>query len=122
MAVELVEGFQDPDTKSKGLPWIQKDPSAQKDYQRDWSAWLDDAETITAATWVVHNDSWTVLAGSAGEVTVGTGGQAPSFDDTTATVWLLGGTPGTNYLITCRVTTSAGRVDDRSFQVRCIQR
>ena len=35
--VDLVRGFQDPDSASKGLSWIQKDPSDKKDYQRDWS-------------------------------------------------------------------------------------
>jgi hypothetical protein len=34
---------------------------------------------------------------------------------TAATVWLSGGTAGTDYTVTNRITTSAGRQVDRSF-------
>lgn len=41
---------------------------------------------------------------------------------TTATVWLSSGTAGVKYLVTCRMTSSAGRIIDDSFQVRVLQR
>jgi hypothetical protein len=129
-AITLVRGFQDPDDDSKGLSWIQKDPSDKKDYQRTWTDFLGVGETISSVTWVIHDKAWAVLstwAGSswtappAGALT-GSASPAPSNTTTAATVWLEGGTASTNYLVTCRVTSSAGRVADESFQVRVLQR
>lgn len=84
-----------------------KDGSAVLDYVVDWSAWLDDAETLTAAT-----------------VTAATGitVDSSSHDDTTVTFWLSGGTDGQDYTVTCHVTTSAGRQDDRTVRIRVRQR
>ncbi|MBT2676732.1 hypothetical protein J7E95_39310 [Streptomyces sp. ISL-14] len=40
------------------------------------------------------------------------------FNTTSATAWLQGGTQGTCYLVTNRVTTSVTRIDDRSVTNR----
>lgn len=87
--------------------WIAKDPSATLDYVLDWSTWLIPGETISAAV-------WTIPAGitKTSEVTVPTGTIA----------WLSGGIAGQTYMITCRITTTAGRVDERSFRVKVKQR
>jgi hypothetical protein len=82
----------------------QADPSAVLDYTVDWAAWLATSETISASTWVV-----------AAGITQTT--PAPSFTTTTTTIWLTGGTVGTEYTITNHVTTNQGRQDDRSFTV-----
>lgn len=93
-----------------------KDPDADLDYEMDWAGgapgpWLATGETISTST-------WTAPAG----LTVGTGGQAPSHDTTTTTVWLLGGTVDKTYRVVNRITTSAGRVDDRSIWIKVRQR
>jgi hypothetical protein len=36
---------------------------------------------------------------------------------TTVTVWLSGGTVDTDYTVTCRITTTQGRTDDRSIRI-----
>lgn len=84
-----------------------KDPDAVLDYTWDWSAWLASGETITSA-----------------DVTVPTGivKNSDSHTTTTVTAWLSGGTDGTGYRVTCRVTTSQGRTDDRSITISCHQR
>lgn len=81
-----------------------KDPNAVLDYQWDWSEWLAVGETIASHT-----------------VTVPTGLTLDSStaSTTTVTAWLSGGTAGTTYTVTCRVTTSAGRTDDKSITVLC---
>lgn len=130
MATELVRGFQNADSKSLGLPWIQKDPSDKKDYQRDWSAFLAVGETISSVTWVIHDKAWAVLSTWAGSSwtsapsgsLIGSASPAPSNTGTTATVWLEQGEVATNYLVTCRITSSAGRIADESFQVRVVHR
>lgn len=41
---------------------------------------------------------------------------------TKATVWLSGGTAGQIYTVTNRITTAAGRTEDRSFAIRVEER
>lgn len=83
-----------------------KDPSAKLPYTVDWTLWLA-AENDTAAS-----ATWIVPAGIVQESS-----PAPTLVDGKATVWLSGGTAGQNYNVTCRLTTTGGRVDDRSFKV-----
>lgn len=90
---------------------IAKDPDAALDYGCDWSDWLDDGETISESTWVLPDG-----------LTSGEGAQAPSNTDTATVVWLSGGTAGRAYSVTNRITTSAGRTDDRSIIIRVRQR
>lgn len=83
------------------------DPNATLDYQFSWAAWLATGETITGAT---------VVADPAG-LTVAPSGKPTTFDGTSVTFWLTGGTDGATYRVTCSVTTSAGRTDDRTARV-----
>ena len=80
-----------------------KDPDSRLDYEVNWFAWLN-GDSISSVTWVVPTG-----------ITEGTGTYASSFTGTTATVWLEGGTAGTVYQITCRITTALGRIDDFTF-------
>jgi hypothetical protein len=100
----LKSGFKD-----GPFPWIEKDPAALLDYSIDWGAastlggpWLQTGETVSAHV-------WTVPAGIIKDH------QADA--NTISTLWLSGGTAGTSYTVTCKVTTSAGRTDERSFVV-----
>lgn len=79
-----------------------KDPGATLDYVIDWSAWLGD-DTIATAT-VTTPDGLTETA--------------ETHDATSVTVWLAGGTARENYTVTCRITTTAGRVDERSIRIQ----
>jgi len=84
----------------------KKDPDARLDYGFDWDAaapigpWLADGETILTSTW---------------DVPAGLTLDAESNDDTQTIVWITGGTAGNSYTLTNRITTSAGRTDDRSI-------
>lgn len=84
-----------------------KDSSAVLDYVFDWSPWLDAGEEI---------DTY-VLA-----VATGLTKDSDSATDTAVTVWLSGGTAGTRYTVACRITTSAGRTDERTFTVSVRER
>lgn len=84
-----------------------KDPAAVLDYAIDWSEWLG-ADTIATSTWTVPSG-----------VTKG----ADSHTTTTATVWISGGRQGSSpYVITNRITTAAGRTDERSIEIPVEQR
>ena len=79
------------------LTWPPKDPSDVADYQIDWSALLE-TDTIATSTWTAP---------------VGFTINSNTFTDTTATVWLAGGTAGV-HLITNRITTAGARTFERS--------
>jgi len=84
-----------------------KDPEAVLDYTFDWSDWLATGETISSYT-----------------VTVPTGitKDSDSQADGVVTVWLSGGTAGTNYRVECKIVTSAGRTDERSIWIKAVER
>lgn len=88
---------------------ITKDPSADLDYSWDWTvnSWLAAGETITTAAVTVPDG-----------LTLGTVSQAAGV----VTAWIRGGTAGQEYEVVCRITTSEGRVDDRTILLRCQQR
>ena len=83
---------------------VTKDPAADLDYSFDWTAWLN-GDTIVTSTWTLQTGS-----GMTSHATSISGG------DHTIT-WLSGGTIGGPYRVTNRITTTAGRIDDRSFEV-----
>lgn len=78
----------------------RKDPGAKKDYRKDWSQWLDEGDVIETSTWTVPDELEHVT---------------DSHDDTSATIWLAGGTLGASYTVTNHIVTADGREDDSSF-------
>jgi hypothetical protein len=88
-----------------------KDPAATLDYSGNWAGLLVAGETIVSSTWAVD--------GSDAALSIGTGDYAPTFDGTSATVWLSGGTEDVTYTITNHVVTSntPPRIDERSFSI-----
>lgn len=79
-----------------------QDPDEVLDYTIDWSEWLAEGDTITAAT-------STPDAG----ITV----DSTSFTVNSTTIWISGGTPGEKYNISVHVTTNGGREGDRSITI-----
>lgn len=87
---------------------FKKDPDATLDYEFDWSAWLlDVSDTIASVTWV--------LTGTLVKV-------SSSFTSLTATAFISGGTEGEDETLTCRITTTGGRIDDRSVTLKITPR
>ena len=86
---------------------IPKDPDAVLDYALNWVSWLEDGEIISSHV-----------------VTVGSGITKDSDSESSGvvTIWLSGGTHGSDYLVACKVTTSMGRTDERSINIRCRER
>jgi hypothetical protein len=83
-----------------------KDPGEVKDYAIDWTAHLATSETITTSTWVVAT---------------GITKDSDSTTTTVATIWLSGGSEGTEYRVTNHVVTDQGREFERSFTVNVQQ-
>lgn len=85
-----------------------KDPSAYLDYGVDWSDWLAQYnDTLAESTWsapealTLDNDIHT---------------------DTATLVWVSGGVVGERYRLTNRITTTAGRVEERSIEIVMVDR
>ena len=68
-----------------------------------WRPWPD----VTVETWLVP---------------AGLTKQADSKTNTAATIWLSDGTAGQSYTVTNRITSAAGRTEDRSFTIRVEER
>lgn len=82
---------------------LYKDPDAVLDYKFDWSDWLN-GDTIS--TRLVTVDSG-----------ITKNSDSISDTNTSVTVWLAGGTIGSSYSVHCRITTAAGRTDDRTVTI-----
>lgn len=84
---------------------FRKDPESALDYSFDWKDWLEKGvqpETIT-------NYEITVPP----ELTL----DRDEEKDGIVTVWLSEGKGGKTYQVECKVTTSKGRIDERSMFV-----
>ena len=87
-----------------------KDPSAVLDYVFDWTGWLATVETIETIT------DHTITADTG--ITVDSSTEL----DGKVTVWLSGGTAGINYKVACKITTTAGRTDERTIWIKVTNR
>ncbi len=92
------------------LRWPTKDPSDVLDFSRDWSAYMpvpvgdDTPDEITFAEWSATPTGLDLT---------------DKLETTTATViWIGGGEAATDYVVTCRVETAAGREIERSVLLR----
>jgi hypothetical protein len=79
-----------------------KDSDATLDYALDWSSWLQTGETISVVVWTVPSGITKV---------------SQSESTTAAVIWLSGGTIGSDYNVACKITTSAGRIDERTMRI-----
>lgn len=80
-----------------------KDPGAALDYTFNWINWLSGTESITSC--VVTSDS-----GINVDYYSAPGGNY-------VVAWLSGGVSGNSYTVTCSITTSLGRTDNRSITI-----
>jgi hypothetical protein len=81
---------------------VDKHPVSELDYQFDWSEWLD-TDTITSSDW---------------DVPTGLTLADETYNTTTATVWLSGGTNGTTYQVVNTIVTADGRTESKALTVQ----
>lgn len=86
---------------------VNKDPDSRLDFVVDWEQWLPSDDFIASAAasvqsgLVLHLQTWT---------------------STQHAIWVSGGTVGNQYTVTSRIETNGGRIDERTFNVRVIER
>ena len=88
------------------LNLFEKDPNAVLDYTVDWTAWLD-SDTISTSTWTVPS---------------GITEDSSTNDTEIAIIFLSSGTAGEIYSVTNRITTAAGRTDDRTIRIKMVNK
>jgi len=79
-----------------------KDPDAKVDYKFDWTQWLESGDAIATSSFVASTG-----------ITL----SSESKTDTSAVVWVAGGTVGKTYTVTNRITTTAGRINDLTMSL-----
>lgn len=93
-------------TSQSVVATYQHDPDATLDYVLAWGTWLG-TDTIVSVAWTVPT---------------GLTLESSSATTTTATAWISGGTADEDYVVGCRITTTAGRVDERSIRLKVRER
>lgn len=92
-----------------------KDPDSVIDYGATYSNWLATDEVITASNWLVNG----TLIETNGDEVDGLTVDSRENNSSSTKCWLSGGTRGTFYTLTNRITTSEGRTEDRSMTFYC---
>lgn len=82
-----------------------KNKNATLDYSIDWSKWLTDDNITGSPTWFIPTDLTKVNEMNSAKIT---------------SVWISGGILNKIYTITCRIQTTQGRIDERSFKIKII--
>ena len=93
---------------------IDKDPDELLDYPFDWTEFLDEvSDTIATAGPGIVPVLFTV-----------TGATLDSQQNSAkvATAWVKGGTAGTTAKVSCRITTTGGRIAERSINLKIRER
>ena len=83
-----------------------KDPSSILDYQVNWATFL--------GTDTISRSAWTVPTGITQASDTNT--------TTTATIWLSGGTDGSDYELANKIVTAGGRTAERTIRILARQR
>lgn len=91
-----------------------KDPNAVLDYAIDLANGGLNNGASTDTGWLqgdtISSVAWTVPSGIVKD--------SDSATSTVATIWLSGGTAGTDYLVTARIVTASGRTQDVSLLIK----
>lgn len=100
------------------LKWPPKDKDETLDYSLDWSRALEGGETIQAVSWFVVDEADAKAPLGLGVTVDGLRNFTQSNTTTVATIYLQGGVDNQEYKLFCSVTTTAGRVKERSVKIR----
>ena len=86
---------------------VVKDPDSRLDFVVDWSSWLPSDDFIASA---------------AASVQSGLTLHTQTYTSTQHAIWVSGGVVGTEYNVTSRIETNGGRIDERTFKIRVLER
>jgi len=87
--------------------WV-KDPNSTLDFSFDWSDWVEGGDSISSFEIIYNTTTHT------GQLLI----NQTSLSENIVTVWLSAGRKNMKYMITCRVTTVDGRVEDSTRAIK----
>lgn len=100
------------------LKWPPKDKDETLDYSLDWSRALEGSETIQSVTWYIVNSNNAKVSFGLGVTVDGLKNLTQTNTSSVATIYLQDGTDNKEYQLYCSITTSVGRVKERSVKIR----
>lgn len=98
----MIDGFK---RDAEGY-WKAVAPESYLDYADEFADWIPAGDSIASVVW---------------SVPAGITASAPSHTTTKAIVWLSGFVLNNTYKISCKITTTAGRIIPRVFRLVCIE-
>ena len=104
--------------------WPVKDPADVLDYSIKFED-IAPPENLADATWTISLQGAAGTTGTALINAVALGAPyAPTFNISTATIWLANGRAGESYLVTCRASgdVAPGRIYERSVSITIANR
>lgn len=102
-----------PASRASPIKLGYKDPDSVLDYAVLWDDWLSADEIILTET-IEVTTGITIDSHEINTVALTLNGATQKIGSV-VTIWLSSGTVGVTYTISCKVTTSSGRTDERSF-------
>lgn len=109
-------------TDIDGRRVIDKDADAELDYGVDFTRYLAKVANDTISSLDVIVDTPLVKGDGATASPKGITHPAPTHDGVSVSAWIWGGTVGMQLGVTFRITTAAGRVDDRTVYLNIVEK
>jgi len=100
--------------------YIEKGPNDSRFYVLNWTAWLGVSETIQSV-FVTTNGLTQPFPASVNSDTISVKTQSGvmTIQPGMATIiWLSGGAPDTEYVVSCRITTTLLQEQEKTFRVK----
>jgi len=98
-----------------------QDPDARLPWSFTWTNWLDEESAVLVDD--VANRVIEITSDDASDSNpLVTGAIITDVPNGIIYVWLSGGTVGNKYLVTCRVTTDTGLIEDLSGYISCAEK
>jgi hypothetical protein len=96
---------------------FEKDPHSKLDYAFNWAEWLDDEDRIISSSWSVERDNDFSVDEENGLKVSNTPSPVLGDNGYRTSAWLEGGRERCRYVVTNRIETEEGRIEERSFEV-----
>jgi hypothetical protein len=100
------------------LQWPPKDKDETLDFSLDWSRALEGEETIVSVAWSIVDDLGQKVSFPPGATVAGLNHVTRTNTSTIATIYLSQGQDNKQYKLYCAVTTTEGRVKERTVTIK----
>ena len=100
------------------MRWPNKDKDETLDFGIDWTRVLEDGESLSSASWSIKDDSGDKVPFGPTTVVSSLQNIIQSVEGSVANIYLSGGQNNKEYTLYCSISTSKGRITERSVKIR----